>query len=252
DITFAGTIQGPGSLKATASGTGNVTLGDGSLGAALAFATISGTNLTLNGMATSGPQSYTATGAISFGGNFTTDNAPITFTSPTATLSANATVHAGTVSGRTAINGGSVTTSGDQTYNGAVTLNAITILSGVNVTFASTIDSTGSARDLEVDASGATTLGGDVGAILALNNLTTDGPGTTVFGTTNPITISTSQDQTYGDNVSLAQNATLAGNDIVFSKKVDGGFALTVNTSGSGSTTFTGAVGSGIGTALAR
>ena len=47
---------------------------------------------------------------------FTSDNAPITFTSPTATLSANATVHAGTVSAS------DVTFTGDINGAGSLTL----------------------------------------------------------------------------------------------------------------------------------
>ncbi len=50
-------------------------------------------------------------------------------------------------------------------------------------------------------------------------------------------------DQTYNGTVQLGANVTTAGQDVTFNGTVNGAFGLTVNTSGSGVTTFAGAVG---------
>jgi hypothetical protein len=77
--------------------------------------------------------------------------------------------------GTLAINGGLVRTTGAQTYGELATLGANTRLRGVNVAFASTVDSVGSTPySLTISDSGDTVLGGSVGALHALSSLTTD------------------------------------------------------------------------------
>jgi mucin-19 len=152
--------------------------------------------------------------------------------------------------GTTVIAGGAVSTTGDQTYSDPVTLaSASTILTGVNVTFASTVDSDATARSLTVNGSGVTTFGGAVGTKAGgprLANLTTDAAGTTVIAGS---AVLTSGDQTYSDPVTLASASTvLTGANVTFASTVDSDAtarSLTVNASGA--TTFGGAVGSKAG-----
>jgi hypothetical protein len=172
------------------------------------------------------------------------------------------------VSGTTAINTNTVTTAGTQSYGGAVILGADTTLTTTNsaVGFASTVNSAdATARDLTVDAgSGAITATGAVGGTFALDavilnstaattlggamtagSLTTNAGGTTAI---NGGAVTTTGAQTYNDAVTInaAGNATtLTGTNVTFASSVrsatDGEDALTVT--GSGTTTFVGAVG---------
>jgi hypothetical protein len=139
--------------------------------------------------------------------------------------------------GSLALDAGSVRTSGAQQYGENATLGADTTLTGASVAFGGTLDG---AHALTVNASGATTFGGLLGAGTALTSLTTDGAGSTAF---NGGGVATSGAQSYGDDVTLGADATLVGGSVTFAKKIDGAHALTVNASGA--TTFGGAVGSG-------
>ena len=130
-----------------------------------------------------------------------------------------------------------ITTTADQTYNDNVNFGADATLTGVNVTFADLVDG---AQVVVVDASGATTFGGLVGAVNALASLTTDAAGTVVFNATG---VNTTGGQTYNDAATLGANVIFgssAGGDITFANTVNGAFALTANTGGT--TTFGGAV----------
>ena len=107
---------------------------------------------------------------------------------------------------------------------------------------------TGSPFSLTVNTSGTTTFSGQVGSLQPLSSLTTDagtGGGTTINVATAPAIITTGG-QTFGDDVTLGADTTLISasgtGDVTFGKKVDGGFALNVNTAGV--TKFNGAVGS--------
>jgi hypothetical protein len=71
--------------------------------------------------------------------------------------------------GTTAINGGRVITTAAQTYNDPVTLGADSVLTGVNVTLASTVNG---AQSLLLNDGGQTILGGSIGQLLPLVNLT--------------------------------------------------------------------------------
>src|SRR5262249_36560245 len=78
--------------------------------------------------------------------------------------------------GSTAINGGSIFTSGSQTFNDSVTLGATTTLLSTgsgDISFASTLDSDGSSRDLRLTARGGDiTFGGNVGQSSPLSLVT--------------------------------------------------------------------------------
>jgi hypothetical protein len=134
-----------------------------------------------------------------------------------------------------------VMTTGDQTYNDAVALGANTILIGNDISFNSTIDSSGVNRDLDVRTTGAgvTTFGGQVGVVLPLANLTTNLDGATVLSAG---VINTTIDQTYNDPVLLVGvDTTLAASsgNITFNNVIDAdndgsagtsNLGLTVNT----------------------
>jgi hypothetical protein len=132
-----------------------------------------------------------------------------------------------------------VRTTGGQTYDDPVVLMHDTVLAGANVTFAGAVNgTTAGLESLEVQSPGLTAFTGVVGGVVPLENLTTDTPGQTRLRT-----VSTLGDQTYNDPVLLTAVATLAGNDVRFIDTLDGAFALTVNTSGNGSTEFHDRVG---------
>src|SRR4029079_2734188 len=118
-----------------------------------------------------------------------------------------------------------------------------------NITFSGALDSEASAsRDVTVSATGGSvTFAGIVGATKALQNLTvTAGPSGTISINNNAVT--TTQDQTYNSNVNFGNGAgttTLSGNDVMFAANINGARQLVVNTSGTGTTTFTGPVSIG-------
>ena len=150
--------------------------------------------------------------------------------------------------GSTALNAGAVITTNQQAYGGPVTLGANTVLTSGgagatgNITFASTLQSPGTARTLTVNTAGTTTFGGAVGgAGNPLAMLVTDAPGTTAV---NGGAITTTGDQAFSDSVTLGANTALTstgGGAIAFASTIDGAFTLDVNTFGA--TTFGGAVG---------
>jgi hypothetical protein len=131
---------------------------------------------------------------------------------------------------------GTITTSGTQIYGDAVTLADDTTLVGTTPTFTGGV--TGAGYDLALDFSGTTVITG--AAFTGIRNLSTGngGGGTTLSGT-----LTTTGNQTFHDDVTLAADTTLdAGTgSILLAGVVSGGFALTPLTSGSGTTTLSGA-----------
>jgi hypothetical protein len=231
--------------------------------AALTSLTTDAAGLTMPGgsVTTTGAQSYndpvsltavttmTSTGAgdISFA---STVNGPVPLTVNTAgttTLGGAVGGSAALVSlttdapGTTALNGGAVTTSGAQSYNDPVTLGADTTLTSTgsgNISFASTING---GFALTTNTAGTMTLDGAVGGATALASLTTQSAGTTAL---NGGAVTTSGGQTYGNAVTLGADTTLTstgGGNIALAKTVNGGFGLTINTTGT--TTLGGALG---------
>ena len=187
--------------------------------------------VTLGGATTLLSSGAGAAGAITF--NAALDGAnELTVTTP-GTLSFNAPVGAGsplvsittTGAGLTAIRGGTVTTAGAQSYGNT----ALTGGSDVVLAAGGDIGFTGLSgpRGLTVNTAGTTTLAGGGGAPLAF--LTTDAGGTTAVSGT----LTTTGVQTFGDNLSLSGDTTLAGELATFGAGVTGnGNDLTINTSG--------------------
>jgi hypothetical protein len=154
-------------------------------------------------------------------------------------IDSESTIAAGTltVSG-TADLGGDVTTAGEQFYGDTVTLTASVRLQGTNLIFQETVDGDGNGPwDLFAvsTSNGTTTFGGPVGAIHALNSLTTNDDGVTEIHGGWIITLN---DQLYRDAIVLGADTTLsAGSDVTFASTVDAKDAgvqrLTVNVDGS-------------------
>jgi hypothetical protein len=164
--------------------------------------------------------------------------------------------------------GGSITTSGSQTYTGAITLTANTTLTTTdsNITFSSTVDGDGTARDLTIDmdnsgegADGTVQFVNTVGAnddldvIDITGNLNLDAAisnttSLSVSGTSNlGADVTTSSTQTYTGAVVLSTDITLTTTDsnITFGSTIDSDSTsrdLTL-TLGSGSASITGIVG---------
>jgi hypothetical protein len=109
------------------------------------------------------------------------------------------------------------------------------------VTFSGSVNSSGATRTLTVNTTGITTFGGAVGDVLALGTLSTNAGGRTVLGG-NVTTANAAA--SFGDAVELTADAVITTGSaaVVFAGTVDGGHALTVNTTGA--ITFGGAVGS--------
>jgi hypothetical protein len=165
--------------------------------------------------------------------------------------------------------GADVETTGTQTYSGAVTIsNDITLTTtDSNITFGSTVDGDGTARDLTIDmdngvsADGTVQFANTVGAnddldvIDITGNLNLDAAisnttSLSVSGTSNlGANVTTSSTQTYSDAVTLSADVTLTTTDsnITFSSTIDSDSGdskrdLTL-TLGSGSASITGIVG---------
>jgi hypothetical protein len=117
-------------------------------------------------------------------------------------------------SGTLAINGGSVKTTGPQTYNEPVRIGANTRLQGVNVAFMSSVDDVvGGTYGLTINDSGTTVLGGIVGGMTPLSELTTNAGGTTQI---NGGAITTSGIQSYADAITLGGSTTLRASTVNF------------------------------------
>jgi hypothetical protein len=127
----------------------------------------------------------------SSGSGATTFAAAVGATTPLTSLTTNG-------DGTTNLNGGSVSTSAAQSYGDDVVLGADTIIGGTDVTFAKTLNSDGTNRDLTVNGSGITMFSGLVGNTSALKNVTTDAPGSTQI---NGKGVATTADQDYKDAV---------------------------------------------------
>ena len=263
DITFAGTVAG-GTLDLTVEGTGTTSF-DGAVTGVDVLVTNAG-GLTSIGadITTNDTQTYTDPLALTANSTLTTSNDDITLGavvgggknlivtsgagSGDVTLGdiitdvAVLSVTAGT--GTIAINGATVTTTGAQTYNDTATLGAATTLTSSgsgDITFGEALDN---GQTLAINTSGATTFTGVVGGGTAVTSITTDSGGTTDFNAN----VTTSGAMTFNDAVTLSTGAIIlasSGNAaITLASTVNGGQALTINTSGA--TTFGGAVGGGV------
>lgn len=264
-VTFGGAVATPTSLDVTGATNLNAsvtTTGTQAYHSAVtlgANATLTTTNSsvtfdsTIDRDATARTLTISAgTGAITLSGNVgagvngalgtTTLNSTGTTTIGGTLAAANLITNAG---GTTAINGATVTTTAaaGQVYNDAVTLNADTTLNAGTglITLAGTVNSFDTtARSLDLNATGVTTITGVVGGSNVLSTLTTNAGGSTSIGST---AITTSGSQTYGDNAALVTASkvfTSTGGSIAFNGTLSGGVNLTLN--GNTGVTFGGAV----------
>ena len=159
--------------------------------------------------------------------------------------------------GTTEINA-NITTTETQNYGDAVAIANNPILTGNGVTFNSTLDGN---SDLTVNSSlGNASFNDAVGGNIPLGNLTVNSSGVTSFASTvnaESVTtdaggtteinanITTTETQSYGDAVAIANNPILTGNGVTFNSTLNGNSDLTVN-SATGNVTFTDAVGGNI------
>jgi len=180
----------------------------------------------LNGtVATTGTQLYdnavTLLGDTTLNGTTVTTNATVAGDGHSLEINGDAVVGGAvsnvstyTVNGDATL-GADVTTTGAQAFNGNVTLAASTVtLNGTTGTFATGID--GANNSLVLTYNGNTTLSG--GSFTNLENLTTNGGGTTFLNGT----IETAGSQTYDDAVVLSGATTLEGTTASFGGGLNG------------------------------
>ncbi|MFY1971011.1 filamentous hemagglutinin N-terminal domain-containing protein [Achromobacter dolens] len=266
-VALSGALNGGAQQAVIVADDGDVTLGGNASN--LASLTITGNNIDLRQVATTGAQQYngattlrgaytTANGAFGVDGatmlastvSVTTGSGAVAFTSAMSGANALTVTSSGTTTyggavdiaslnqagtGGTAINGGSVTTSGTQTYVGHVTLGDDAVLTGTTVTLANGADG---AHALEID--GTALLTGAIGATTKLASLTLDGAATLNAGS-----IATTGNQRYKGAVTLSGDHTLSTTTggVAFDGALDGTHDLHVVSTAGGDVSFD-AVGS--------
>jgi len=219
--------------------TGNLVLGNAA-GDTLTFA---------GGLTASAPTAISAAGTLS------TTNAAIVLGAAPVTLTGNTTVNAGTgaitlggtVDGAysLALNSTGATTLAAAVGDGAALTSLTTNTGGTVVIQGARVNTTGAQRYAEpVTLSGSTTL---TGTAIRFDDAVTGSGSLSVVGaaTLNGATVTTQGAQTYNGAVTLLKNTVLDANaaQVSFTGTVDGGFDLTVNTTGT--TSFGGDVGAG-------
>ncbi|MFY3704051.1 filamentous hemagglutinin N-terminal domain-containing protein [Achromobacter dolens] len=266
-VALSGALNGGAQQAVIVADDGDVTLGGNASN--LASLTITGNNIDLRQVATTGAQQYngattlrgaytTANGAFGVDGattlastvSVTTGSGAVAFTGAVSGANALTVTSSGTTTyggavdiaslnqagtGDTAINGGSVTTSGTQTYVGHVTLGDDAVLTGTTVTLANGADG---AHALEID--GTALLTGAIGATTKLASLTLDGAATLNAGS-----IATTGNQHYKGPVTLVRDHTLSTTTggVAFDGALDGTHDLHVVSTAGGDVSFD-AVGS--------
>ncbi|WP_440912141.1 autotransporter-associated beta strand repeat-containing protein [Candidatus Pelagibacter sp.] len=159
------------------------------------------------------------------------------------TISRTAGTSSVTISGTSDL-GGNVTTSGTQTYTGATTLSASNTLttSNANISFGSTINSDGTARNLTINSGTGTTqfagiVGGtngvgdiDITGALDLNAAISNASSLSVSGTSNiGANVTTTGTQSYTGTTTLSGgDRTLQGSTVTLAAVTGGSNALTV------------------------
>lgn len=266
-VALSGALNGGAQQAVIVADDGDVTLGGNASN--LASLTITGNNIDLRQVATTGAQQYngattlrgaytTANGAFGVDGattlastvSVTTGSGAVAFTGAVSGANALTVTSSGTTTyggavdiaslnqagtGGTAINGGSVTSSGTQTYVGHVTLGDDAVLTGTTVTLANGADG---AYALEID--GTALLTGAIGATTKLASLTLDGAATLNAGS-----IATTGNQRYKGAVTLSGDHTLSATTggVAFDGALDGTHDLYVVSTAGGDVSFD-AVGS--------
>ncbi|MCZ8392825.1 filamentous hemagglutinin N-terminal domain-containing protein [Achromobacter xylosoxidans] len=261
-VALSGALNGGAQQAVIVAGDGDVTLGGNATN--LASLTITGNNIDLRQVTTTGAQQYngattlrgaytTANGAFGVDGattlasavSVTTGSGAVAFTGAVSGANALTVISSGTTTyggavdiaslnqagpGGTTINGGSVTTSGTQTYAGHVELGHDAVLTGATVTLANGIDGD---HALEID--GTALLTGAIGATTKLASLTVDGAATLNAGT-----IATTGSQRYKGAVTLSGDHTLSTTTgaVAFDSALDGSHDLHVVSTAGGDVSF--------------
>ena len=215
NISFSSTINGAIALVLTAGTGGTVTM-SGAVGATTALTSLTATGATITQSSTAkttGALSYTGPTAINVNGNITTSGGVISLTGP-------------------------VTIAGSPTID---TTNAGGTAAGANISFTSTLNGA-NALTLRAGTAGAVSFAGAVGGTSALTNLVFTSANTIQIG--NNITVSGANPLSFPDPVSLTGASTITSNNanITFGSTLNGAQAL-ITAGGTGTTTFTGAVG---------
>lgn len=251
NISFAGTINGQNAAATTmAVNTAGATQFGGAIGATKSLAALStdapGTTSFAGSVTTSGNQSYldpvTVSGTtITF--TATATNSNVTFNDTLNAQAADTTALTVSASGTTTFGGNvgattrfaslttdsagttvfgagagavSVATQNAQTYNDAVKLNAPTVTftsaNNGNLTFASTLNgSTAGANSAVFNTGGTTALTGIVGGTTPLSSILTDNAGQTDERTIIGAAVTTAQNQTYNDPVTITPGTSVTG-----------------------------------------
>ncbi|MBR8656315.1 filamentous hemagglutinin N-terminal domain-containing protein, partial [Achromobacter sp. Marseille-Q0513] len=261
-VAISGTLNGDGEQAVIVAEHGDVTLGGNASN--LASLTITGANIDLRQVATTGAQQYngattlrgaytTANGGFGVDGattlgsavNVSTGSGAVAFTGQVTGANAltvattGATTYGGAVDigslqqtgmGDTVINGGRIVTAGAQDYAGHVSLGGDTLLAGTRVNLGNGVDG---AHALEID--GDATLTGAIGASARLASLTVDGAATLNAGS-----IATTGNQRYKGAVTLGGNHTLstAAGGVAFDGALTGARDLRVVSTAGGDVSF--------------
>lgn len=257
DINTSGILVLDGG-NVTADATGDITLGNVTANAAANSAQKGGDVVATSaaGNIAVGTVESKGANAVLFGNGGNGGNVTLTATAANKTVTIN---NITTTGGTKALfgaagQGGNVTINGNTRLANNVVINAsgtnpASLSNGGDVTFNGKVDSeTGETNSLAVNTNGNTVFNGSVGNSQLLSSVTTDAAGKTVINTSS---IKTTGNQTYNDDVVIAQNTVLtagvgsATGDVKFDKTVNSeaneNNSLTVNADGA--TTFNGQVG---------
>ena len=212
-LNFSGTTAIDG---ATFTGINNLATGNGGLTTLTGDLTTTGTQtyadaVTLLG-ATTAKGSAVSFQSVTGGGNTLTVDSNALFDGTTTGLASL------TVTGTTSL-AGSLETTGNQIYSGLLTLNGPTSLSGDTGTFGAGV--AGNGKDLVLTFTGTTAIDG---SFIAINNLTSNGGGTTTLNGT----IETTGTQTYTDPVTLLGDTTTKGTTVSFTNLTGASNSLNV------------------------
>ena len=216
NITLTSTVNGADNLTLTGGTGGTVSFGAAGGATALTTLTASGAIVTQTSTAkTTGALSYTGSTVINVNGNITTSGGVITMTGPVVITAA-------------------------PTFDST---NAGGAAAGANISFSSTLNGA-TALTLRAGTGGNVSFTGAVGGTNALTNLSFTSANLIQIG--NNITVTGANPLTFPDPVSLTGTSTITSNNanISFSSTLNGAQALTL-AAGTGSITFTGAVGGG-------
>jgi trimeric autotransporter adhesin len=248
--------NGTGSIVANSAGTittsgGNITLASGTTSGNIQFNNAftlasGGGNITLSGPVSLGANLTVSSGggAVTFGGtvdgsNSLTVNAGAGSATFTGAVGGSTPLGTLAVTGPTTLDGNVTTASQNITFNSAVTLGANDTLNtgggSSAITFASTVDSSGGARNLTLTSgSGGITMSGAMGGSSALGTFTATSAGSMSFAAFTGGTVSATTNAT-GADITLGGNLTSTGNvfaDAYRNLTINSGVTIETGTTG--------------------